>query len=271
MKFIDWNNHGREERKRQNQELLDLNLKSGVALHDIITKIKESFFIAIFLQKREKRFDIRFGGGQIWNALLPPERSRPKLGFLWKAILHYCFPKVTNTNRKVIFGCEIFFRTNRNCEILLKCAINISTVCCGATAGQNVKISADQLQCLPSKSSSSQISSKVISRFTKKNLQSMETYCENAEYWRFLWDVITLQKILLIRWQSSDWSVKHFPHHSVGCPGAMVSNIVVRGWQGISLLMPQNTITPSKCSHYFRGWGDQTSSTKYFPDYFFII
>ena len=168
MKFIDWNNHGREERKRQNQELLDLNLKSGVALHDIITKIKESFFIAIFLQKREKRFDIRFGGGQIWNALLPPERSRPKLGFLWKAILHYCFPKVTNTNRKVIFGCEIFFRTNRNCEILLKCAINISTVCCGATAGQNVKISGDQLQCLPSKSSSSKISSKVISRFTKK-------------------------------------------------------------------------------------------------------
>ena len=125
-------------------------------------------FYCVLFTKREKRFDIRFGGGQIWNALLPPERSRPKLGFLWKAILHYCFPKVTNTNRKVIFGCEIFFRTNRNCEILLKCAINISTVCCGATAGQNVKISADQLQCLQSKSSSSQISSKVISRFTKK-------------------------------------------------------------------------------------------------------
>ena len=136
-------------------------------------------FYCVLFTKREKRFDIGFGGGQIWNALLPPERSRPKLGFLWKAILHYCFPKVTNTNRKVIFGCEIFFRTNRNCEILLKCAINISTVCCGATAGQNVKISADQLQCLPSKSSSSKISSKVISRFTKKNLLSMETYCEN--------------------------------------------------------------------------------------------
>ena len=54
MKFIDWNNHGREERKRQNQELLDLNLKSGAAFHDIITKIKESFFIAIFLQKEKK-------------------------------------------------------------------------------------------------------------------------------------------------------------------------------------------------------------------------
>ena len=54
MKFIDWNNHGREERKRQNQELLDLNLKSGAAFHGIITKIKESFFIAIFLQKEKK-------------------------------------------------------------------------------------------------------------------------------------------------------------------------------------------------------------------------
>ena len=54
MKFIDWNNHGREERKRQNQELLDLNLKSGAAFHDIITKIKEGFLLRSFYKKRKK-------------------------------------------------------------------------------------------------------------------------------------------------------------------------------------------------------------------------